>query len=214
MKGLMLFSFILMGCASVSKKENAGFPLRDFLLLDVKNETRSSIRKKIGTPDNIVDIPESLFGLKGAKQWEFSVNNHRAKISITFVGESVNTASWDVSVGELEEKVSFMLEKIKANWKILREPHSNPHVTPRECYLRDNSKGIGININGHTKKVESIIKWDIDGPDLKRKYQELSLKPKKACVAGLCSPAVSEKDKWLWNQCEWVEKLVGKSKVK
>lgn len=121
-------------------------------------------------------------------------------------GGVLKSVHWSIWDEDDEFNVGVLLSKVNANFKIIKEPVTNPHRMPSMCYLVDNNTGISIKVSTPKHSAESISFWEPSSMKGKKWFDDST---PEFCIANHCS-RVTDPGAWKYNHCEWLEKLISK----
>lgn len=200
-KILFIYSllFLFLGCESLSIEERV-IGVEEFDRVKLGYSSRVEIENKFGKPEE-----------KTEKQWVY----HSAgveKLWIDFSGSVAISVSMSIWESDEINSPKVLVGKIQGDWKVLKEPMSNPHAAPSLCYLEDLRKGRRIEVSGYSKRAKFISKWKPSRDDKSIKEFLYRNVGKEFCIGSSCSK-VTDPDAWKHNHCEWLVKLVAKIKA-
>ncbi len=202
----------LLGCSSLRNTNSIKISYSKFEALNVGGMTAEEVRQALGTPDKTYYIgKENRIVEKSEKwQWIYEVKNLN-KLYLYFESDVLVSKSWNVDEEDKESSVKNVFEYIKGNWVVVKEPMTNPHAAPNQCYLEDLKSGHLVKVNGNSKKVSEISAW-VPAKNEKSIKEQLHMNVgKEFCIAEHCSKVTSP-EAWKHNQCEWLEQMVAEQK--
>ncbi|MDC0980251.1 hypothetical protein OAQ84_00800 [Bdellovibrionales bacterium] len=179
----------------------------DIQTLKVGVDMESAVISKLGLPKEKLIRKDKEFGAGKMFQWNYDISGYN-RLSVFLVDNVLQSVSWDIWESDPEFKIENILSKVDANFEIIKEPVRNPHAMPSKCYLVDNKKGISIKVDSYKKAAIFLSFWN---PKLSKKTKWFDDSTPEFCIAGLCSK-VTDPKAWKHNHCEWLEKLVKRTR--
>ena len=207
---LLVSSVTILSCSTIWKPSSIKLSHQNFSELKVGVDNLEKTKLKFGRPDEVYFLGKEKQIVDNSKneQWIYS-DEGLNRLYLYFELGVLVSKSWNVKEGERESSVRQVLKDYEANWTVIKEPISNPHSGPTECYLEDLQNGKMVKVNGYKKTTSEISIW-IPNKKEKSIKDHLSKKVgKEFCIAKNCS-RVTNPDAWEYNHCEWLEKLVAK----
>ena len=152
---LTLILLSIINCSIPQKKEKYFGDWNLFSQIEINKDTQESIRKKLGKPDEI----KMEHVAENEAQWNY-FRNGVPKIWIYFKNDVVRSVSMSVWEEEDVQVLTYLLKNFQGQWRVEKEPVTNPHAMPSQCYLIDEKQGREIEIDSYKKSVESILSQD------------------------------------------------------
>lgn len=200
----------LLSCSSIRKASLAKVSYSKFRALNVGEVTTEEAKQALGSPDKIHYLgKENRIVEKSDKgQWIYK-DKGLNKLYLYFESDVLISKSWNVNEEDKESSIEKVLRDIKADWAIVKEPMTNPHAGPTQCYLEDLKRGKMVKVHGYKKKVSEISVWIPTKNEKSIKEHLYRNVGKEFCIAGHCSK-VTDPEAWEHNHCEWLKKMVVK----
>lgn len=188
--------FCVIGCESL-KESKKNFSIDHFNQIEISTMNKNEVKQLLGKPDR-----------KSANQWIFESQGSE-KIWISFKNDIVDSVSMAVWERDNVNSVNLLLDQLAGQWRVLKEPASNPHAAPALCYLEDLNRGYRVRVGGYKKNVEQISKWKPTN-DTKSIKEFLNRNVgREFCIEESCSK-ITDPGAWEHNHCDWLESLVAK----
>ncbi len=204
MKKLFYFFMLtfLLSCSGLSTKDEFTFDKIISVKPNIANRNR--IQAKFGPPDEREILsPKKTTHKVPVEYWGYKKRGF-TRLHLTFSKEKLQSISYDIFENDSEFNLKSLLIKLKADFKVIKEPVRNPHAMPTMCYLIDNSKGISVLVNSY-KQAPTLVSFWIPGTKKDKEWFDYSTP--EFCIADHCSK-VTNHTKSQYNQCEWLEKLL------
>ena len=200
---LLTMTFLIGSCGTMMKHNISHFNLKDFGQLKVGLDTEKTVKNKLGTPDE-----KSTRG--NSKYWAYNLRKV-PKLELFFDKGVLTMVVWGIWDSDPETSIAYFLSNVKGNWRVIKEPVTNPHALPFMCYLEDLNLGKRVYIHGHKKIVEELSKWKPSKEDISIETHLLKKVGKEYCIGGFCSK-VTNPNLWGHDHCKWLEDEVIKHK--
>ena len=201
-----LLVYLTAGCSTLSLKGDFGF--EDIASIKPNEANKKTILTKFGQPDKKETLPPEKGNFKEPiEYWGFK-KGKVVRLHIAFANEKLQSIAYDIYEEDPEYDLATLLGKINGQYQIIKEPVRNPHSMPTKCYLVDEKKGISVLVNAFKKAPSFISFWNLEVGKDKKWFDDST---PEFCIAGHCS-RVTDPDAWKHNHCEWLEKLVVKTK--